>query len=196
MRQKVPMLSPEIEEVVFKALSKEPQGRFLSIRAFSNAFEQASLQTVHLSNIPTVATNLPSEPNKLVLTSNGSSTMPTATISTLSGETQKTLLSTTVTIGRSRDNQLVVDDPQVSSHHAEICPTGQGYVIADLNSANGTFVNGQRLVGNSPRPLYSNDKIGIGNTTFVYNTTALRLRQVFLCRQCLALRGTIRKLGI
>lgn len=138
MRQKVPGLSPEIEEVVFKALAKDPQHRFSSIHAFANAFEQACMQTVHVSQIPTVAAPPPSEPDKLVgSSSSGSSAVPTAIISTLSGETQKTVLSTTVTIGRSRDNQLIVDDSQVSAHHAEIRPTEQGYALIDLIAQTG-----------------------------------------------------------
>ncbi len=72
------------------------------------------------------------------------------------------------TIGRAPDNQLVVNDPKVSSHHAEIRTEGQGYDIVDLGSSNGTFVNEQRLVPNVPRLLYTGDQVRVGDTTFVY----------------------------
>jgi len=73
-----------------------------------------------------------------------------------------------MTIGRSPDNQLVVNDPQASSHHAQIYPDGQGYLLVDLGSTNGTFVNEQRLISHSPRMLNAGDVLRIGNTSFSY----------------------------
>src|SRR5260221_2513373 len=73
-----------------------------------------------------------------------------------------------IAIGRSPDNQLVVNDPQASSHHAQIYPDGQGYLLVDLGSTNGTFVNEQRLISHSPRMLNAGDVLRIGNTSFSY----------------------------
>lgn len=75
---------------------------------------------------------------------------------------------TSVTLGRTPDNQIVVNDGKASSQHAEIRPSGQGYTITDLGSTNGTFVNGQRLDRNMPRMLMSGDTIRIGDTTYTY----------------------------
>ena len=75
-------------------------------------------------------------------------------------------------VGRAPDNQLVVNDIKVSSHHAQIRPDGDGYVIVDLGSSNGTFVNEQRLVPNQSHILSSNDRIRIGDTTFVFEGNA------------------------
>lgn len=50
-----------------------------------------------------------------------------------------------LTIGRSADNHLVVDDATVSGHHAVIEATQNGFRIRDLNSTNGVWVNGQRV---------------------------------------------------
>lgn len=81
---------------------------------------------------------------------------------------------TSLKIGRAPDNQLVIQDPQSSSHHAEVAPGygGNGYQITDLNSTNGTFVNEQRLTPNMPRPLNSGDVVRIGNTRFAYEVTS------------------------
>src|SRR5438874_2816559 len=87
----------------------------------------------------------------------------------LSSSLGRTILGTSIlTIGRAPDNRLVVRDPTVSSHHAEIRPDGQGYSIVDLGSTNGTFVNGQRLTKNSPCLLHSGDTFRIGDFTFAY----------------------------
>ena len=77
------------------------------------------------------------------------------------------------TIGRAPENLLVVNDPKVSSHHAQIRPEEQGYDIVDLGSSNGTFVNEQRLVPNVPRLLYTGDQVRIGDTVFVYEAGAM-----------------------
>ena len=46
-----------------------------------------------------------------------------------------------VTIGRLRDNKIVIDNPVVSARHARVFREGNAYVIEDLKSTNGTFVN-------------------------------------------------------
>ncbi len=76
-------------------------------------------------------------------------------------------------IGRSPDNQLVVNDPQASSHHAQIGPDTQGYLLTDIGSTNGTFVNEQRLVPHSPRLLNAGDVIRVGGTNFTYEISGV-----------------------
>jgi LysM repeat protein len=52
-----------------------------------------------------------------------------------------------ITIGRSPDNDIFVDDAEVSRHHARLTRQGNNWVLEDLGSRNGTFVNGQRISG-------------------------------------------------
>ena len=49
------------------------------------------------------------------------------------------------TVGRVEDNAFQIPDPSVSSHHCEIVLKGNEVVIVDLNSTNGTFINGQQI---------------------------------------------------
>ncbi len=78
-------------------------------------------------------------------------------------------LSPNVTmLGRTPDNQVVVNDAKASSHHAEIRATGQIYTITDFGSTNGTFVNGQQLGNNMPRVLMTGDTIRIGDTVYAF----------------------------
>src|SRR5712692_7600265 len=78
------------------------------------------------------------------------------------------LTSNVLTMGRAPDNQLVLQDQQASSHHAEIRPDGQGYLLVDVNSRNGTYVNEQRLTPQTPHLLISGDVIRIGETRLTY----------------------------
>jgi DNA-binding SARP family transcriptional activator len=63
-----------------------------------------------------------------------------------SGRTYPLSVATT-RVGRLADNDIVLDDIDVSRHHAVISDTGTSYVITDLRSANGVFVRGQRIRG-------------------------------------------------
>lgn len=73
-----------------------------------------------------------------------------------------------LTIGKAADNQLIIADPKVSAHHAEIRPAGQGYSIADVGSTNGTYINGQKLSSGIPRMLNHGDTVRVGDTTITY----------------------------
>ncbi|MEV6109412.1 FHA domain-containing protein [Streptomyces sp. NPDC051940] len=70
-------------------------------------------------------------------------------------------------IGRALDNELRVDDLQVSRHHAEFRATPDGrFEIFDLGSHNGTFVNGQQLPPRTSRLIGPQDIVGVGHSTF------------------------------
>lgn len=63
------------------------------------------------------------------------------------------------TIGRLGDNDLQLDDPYVSRHHAEIAFDGENYIFRDKGSTSGSFVNGNKV---SESTLKNEDKISLG----------------------------------
>ena len=65
-------------------------------------------------------------------------------------------------IGRDVTNDVVVGDAQISRQHSRITRTPGGYVLEDLGSTNGTFVNGERLV--APRVMNPGDLVALGET--------------------------------
>jgi putative peptide zinc metalloprotease protein len=75
------------------------------------------------------------------------------------------LVAECTTIGRSRDNGVVVNDKFASRYHARIWREPTGYRLEDLDSMNGTFVNGERLAAGASRVLKDYDVIGIAPTT-------------------------------
>ncbi len=50
-------------------------------------------------------------------------------------------------IGREPDCHVVIDNLELSRHHADVVPSPQGWVVRDLGSSNGTTVNGVRIEG-------------------------------------------------
>ncbi len=73
-----------------------------------------------------------------------------------------------VTIGRSGDNNIRLDSVSVSRHHAKISMIGATAQIEDLNSANGVFVNGERV--HDKLNLGERDVIRIGNSLIIVNS--------------------------
>jgi predicted component of type VI protein secretion system len=67
-----------------------------------------------------------------------------------------------VTLGRDVSNDIVINDAEVSRNHARLTAQSGSYLMEDLASTNGTFVNGQRLIG--PKLLTPGDVIGLGET--------------------------------
>ena len=81
--------------------------------------------------------------------------------------TERELDSTAVTLGRAPENDLVLDsDDFASVQHARIEPRRDGVWVEDLDSTNGTFVNGVKLT--RPRKLASGDVIRVGETDLRY----------------------------
>jgi class 3 adenylate cyclase len=74
------------------------------------------------------------------------------------------LTSAIVTLGREQDNDIVLEDPRVSRYHARLDWTGSMYVLEDLGSKNGTWVNDRRLEG--PTPLNNGDMVHFGDLLF------------------------------
>ena len=69
-----------------------------------------------------------------------------------------------VTVGRWPDNTIqIFGDDQVSRHHIQLSNDNGQYYITDLNSTNGTYVNGNRTSGT--RKLQMRDVVRLGNTT-------------------------------
>ena len=56
------------------------------------------------------------------------------------------------TIGRLDDNTFQIPDPSVSSHHCEILLRGSDVVVKDLDSTNGTFLNGHKITEGVLKP--------------------------------------------
>ncbi len=75
------------------------------------------------------------------------------------------LKDSVVNVGRRLENHLVIDDPRISRNHAQLRAINGRYVLFDLNSTGGTFVNGQRT---SQTVLYPGDVISLAGVALIF----------------------------
>ncbi len=78
------------------------------------------------------------------------------------------LSTDTVGVGRDTANDVQIHDTEVSRRHAELRRSGLSYLLVDLESSNGTFVNGRRITTHS---LASGDQVQVGGTQLLYTAT-------------------------
>lgn len=76
-------------------------------------------------------------------------------------------LSASITIGRGKENAVVLNDVMVSRNHAEIKRIKEAYFLKDLASTNGTTVNNKPVPPEKYVKLYKKDVIRIGRTDFI-----------------------------
>ncbi len=74
-------------------------------------------------------------------------------------------LAEPLVIGRGGDADVVLADPTVSRHHASFSAQGETAVVEDLESSNGTFVNGEQVA--QPRRVTAGDVIALGGSTAI-----------------------------
>ncbi len=72
------------------------------------------------------------------------------------------LMKDVYTAGREAGNDIAIEDSQISRHHARLSRQGNSFVVEDLGSTNGTFVNGRRVTG--PVLLSNGDMLGFADT--------------------------------
>jgi DNA-binding winged helix-turn-helix (wHTH) protein len=101
-------------------------------------------------------------------------------------------------IGRAPDARIVVVDPSISRHHAVITVKGSGFTVQDLDSKNGTYVDGQRI-GGTPVAVTVRSRIHIGLIPLwlerrqFSSTASLRLDMTELKRQVAEILPTARR---
>ncbi len=78
-------------------------------------------------------------------------------------------LTEAVTIGRASDNTLPINDASISSHHAQLSPGEEGYILSDLGSTNGTRLNGAPVNPDEQHVLSPGDKMSFGNIQAIYD---------------------------
>ncbi len=164
----------------FKLLFRIAAGRSFKDLAFDLAVPRRELgeRVKKLVSIGLIAVAAPEPPPSAVLHSATVRTPAPKTISrrrTLIGsltpdnapDTVHPLLEPEYTIGRASANGIVIQDGSVSGTHARITRKPEGFFIEDLQSRNGTFINGEKVT--EKRLLSDGDLIRVGKIIMTFN---------------------------
>ena len=95
----------------------------------------------------------------------GKVTVSRLTLAVAGKETSFPLTRDTYTLGRHRNNDIVISDPKVSSFHARLDRTPEGFALVDLKSRNGSYVNGGRI---ESAQLNTGDEVRLGTAIIAY----------------------------
>jgi hypothetical protein len=79
------------------------------------------------------------------------------------------LVDNTVSVGRSTGNTIALETTTISRYHFSIAHTGEQVLLTDLESVNGTFVDGEKLKANEPRQLFGGEEIQVGHLRMIYH---------------------------
>jgi len=145
-RQLNAQIPSAVEQVLLRGLAKRPDERYPNAGALAEALRAA----VHGEAAPVSA---PARQPLKIVTPDGY---------------EYALAPGTLHLGRSEENDVVLYNAQISRRHAEIHSDARSSAIVDLNSANGTFVNRQRLAPHHPRMLQAGMSIRLGTETTLY----------------------------
>lgn len=150
-----------VEAVILKALSKEPAARFPDARSLAGSLHQLATAAAAVPGPPPGATQVANLVTQIEPGAAIQSPPPFEQAGQADGVTgehriavatpEQTAFSlpfkgTSLTIGREAGNDIVLPDSQVSRHHARIDYDGRDYKVTDLNSSNGTYLGGVRLL--------------------------------------------------
>jgi hypothetical protein len=132
----------------------------------ADLFGQKVVSRVASANAPQVvsAPIAPSAPGSLVMEPNGSNATKLVIVEGDRTGHSIALDRRELTIGRAEDSDLIVDDEFASTHHAKLVLINNDWLIQDLNSTNGTFLDGSRV--GTPAVVKLNTPVRVGKTVF------------------------------
>jgi eukaryotic-like serine/threonine-protein kinase len=142
-----PEINKELEAIILKSMHPRQEQRYETAREFFEALEEFNVrQPLAGTTRPSVATAPGGAPVSApsVVAGNGS---PQWTLVHVKNENNEkhAIQGDTVMVGRDRTCSIVLSHPAVSRRHARITLSGASFVLEDLKSANGTYVNNARV---------------------------------------------------
>lgn len=129
----------------------------------ADLFGQKVVSRVASATFPTAFTPTPGSTTQVAASPEPKATKIVVTAGEKIG-TEIALSGRQLTIGRAGDSDLVVDDEYTSTHHAKLVFINGEWLVQDLDSTNGTFLDGKKLTTTMVVPM--NTQVRVGQTSF------------------------------
>jgi uncharacterized repeat protein (TIGR01451 family) len=180
-----PDIPEELDNIILQALSLDPKTQFTDIRKLYDRLHDVLHLTLRISSVPEgftkavslLPTLLSSIERNSTAGSEATQKTPSASKDAADINQDQILIldkdksirkvsmkSNGLTIGRTGENDIAIDHPGVSRHHARIEFDGENYLVKDLNSKNGTFVEDQRIPSGEQHTWSPDENIRIAET--------------------------------
>jgi serine/threonine protein kinase len=140
-----PEIDKELEAIVLKSMHHDASQRYGTAREFYEELEEYNARPIAVPTVRTVAVAEP--PPKRAAPAPQPPAPARWQLVSIRNDSKEMhdLKGESVTIGRDRSCSIVLSHPAVSRRHAQITPAGAGVCLEDLKSANGTYVNNNRI---------------------------------------------------
>jgi eukaryotic-like serine/threonine-protein kinase len=138
-----PEIDKELEAIVLKSMHPRPEQRYETAREFFEALEEYNAKQP-VAGVPTARVVAATEHEKPVPAPSGTAQWVLVPVKNDSTE-KHPIHGDSVMVGRDRTCSIVLSHPAVSRRHARITLSGSAWVLEDLQSANGTYVNNTRV---------------------------------------------------
>jgi len=170
-------LPASLEEVILKAIAKDPAQRWPNAEAFAQALAGLDHEVTAVAGTPTaveVSVSLMTQYQRSLAQPRGPSVLKEFSTPTGSGDRVQARLAdgtkteigfsdNNITIGRAEDNDLTLVTNNVSRHHARIDYEGGTYRVVDLDSTNGTYIGNAKLLPGVPETWTAEQPLRVGD---------------------------------
>lgn len=158
-----PLLKREMSELILEAGTKS--GVHFSNPPRVKISADASVEPVSINILAQYSLQKVDETNTLTISTGEGYPIPEYAFLIINGSQIFPMTEQVITLGRRVDNHVVIEDPGVSRVHAQIRAIKGHYVVFDLESLGGTFVNGVRI---NQATLFPGDVISLAGVNIVY----------------------------
>lgn len=147
-----PEIDVELDAIVLKSMNPDQNQRYDTAREFYEALEEYNARPAMMPTFPPMMPD-DDEFDETSLTRDRESDVKWRLVSVKEEGTEThDIFGDSIMVGRDRGCSIVLSHPAVSRRHARISQSGESYLLEDLKSANGTFVNNARIERASLKP--------------------------------------------